>query len=313
MCRQLQAAKYKGVAKKVRPVNQQMPQDLNPPLERPPLSRDPYKSPLTPFPPEFTETRRITAERLEAVNFGPPGWLTNEELKLLKHVIVIREKAVAFVEEERGILKHKYGKTYKIPVIEHKPWQQRPIPIPNAIRNDFIELVRKRIRTGLYEQSTSSYTSPVFCVAKSNGKLRIVHDLQQLNKVTIKDAGLPPKIEDFVDSFAGRACYGLGDIMGGYDEREFDPASRPLTKFETPLGRLQLTRLPQGATNSVAVYQAQMTWILQEELPEHVGIFIDDGGIKEPRSDYGGERLAENTNIRRFIWEYAITLERILF
>ncbi|KAA1115062.1 hypothetical protein PGT21_030662 [Puccinia graminis f. sp. tritici] len=33
------AAKYKGVARKIRPVNQPMPQDLNPPLERPPLSR----------------------------------------------------------------------------------------------------------------------------------------------------------------------------------------------------------------------------------------------------------------------------------
>jgi hypothetical protein len=131
--------------------------------------------------------------------------------------------------------------------------------------------------------------------------------------VTIKDAGLPPNIGEFVDSFSGRACYGLGDIMGGYNERELDPASRPLTTFETVLGRLQLTRLPQGATNSVAVYQAQMTWILQEEIPDHVGIFIDDGGIKGPTSTYKNEKLLENPGMRRFVWEYAITLEQILF
>jgi hypothetical protein len=101
--------------------------------------------------------------------------------------------------------------------------------------------------------------------------------------------------------------------MGGYDERELDPASRPLTTFETVLGRLQLTRLPQGATNSVAVYQAQMVWILQEEIPEHVGIFIDDGGIKGPKSTYNNEKLKENKEIRKFVWEYAVTLERILF
>ena len=310
---QVIAAKYKGVDKKVKPVNQPMPQDINPPLERPPLSRDPYHTPLTPHPPEFMETGRITEERLTQVNFGPNGWLWKEELKLMKHVIKLREKAIAFCEEERGILKHSYGKPYRIPVVEHEPWQQKPIPIPKPIKPDFVELVRKRIQTGLYEQSTSSYSSPVFCVLKQNGKLRIVHDLQKLNKVTIKDAGLPPKIEEFVEAFAGRACYGLGDIMGGYDERELDPSSRPLTTFETPLGRLQLTRLPQGATNSVAVYQAQMTWILQDELPQHAGIFIDDGGIKGPESDYGGEVLVENPGIRRFIWEYAITLERILF
>jgi hypothetical protein len=52
---------------------------------------------------------RLT-ERLSVINFGPPGWLTNEEMKLLKHVIVLRQNAIAFCEEERGLLKHSYGK-----------------------------------------------------------------------------------------------------------------------------------------------------------------------------------------------------------
>ncbi|MBW0562449.1 hypothetical protein O181_102164 [Austropuccinia psidii MF-1] len=125
-----------------------------------------------------------------------------------------------------------------------------------------IELVWERIRTGLYEQSTSSYTSTVFCVSKSNGKLRIVNDLQDLNKIKIEYSGLPPHIEEFVDAFSGRAGYRLGDIMQGYYERELDISTRPLTKFETQLGRLQLTRLPQGLTNSVAANQSQMTWII---------------------------------------------------
>ncbi|MBW0542957.1 hypothetical protein O181_082672 [Austropuccinia psidii MF-1] len=196
---QSNAAKYKSVLKKVRPVNEAIPQDLNPPLERPELARDPYET--------------------------------------------------SFCEEERGILKHSYGKLYKIPVISHEPLQKKPIPIPKSILPQFIGLVRERICTGLYEQSTSSYNSPVFCVEKPNGKLRIVYDLQDLNKVIIKDAGLPPNVDEFVGSFSGRACYGLGDIMGGYDGRELDINTRPL-------GRLQLTRLPQGATNSVAFYQA---------------------------------------------------------
>ncbi|MBW0578662.1 hypothetical protein O181_118377 [Austropuccinia psidii MF-1] len=250
MDHQILAAKYKSVLKKVRPVNEPMPQDLNPPLERPPLSRDPYETPLSPNPPIFQETFKVTHERLQAVNFGPPGWLSNEEINLLKNVINLREKAIAFCEEERGLLKHSYVKNYKIPVITHEPWRKKPIPIPKSILP------------------------------------QIVHDLQELNKVTIKDAGLPPHIEEFVDAFAGRACYGLGDIMGGYDERELDVTTRLLTTFETPLGRMKLTRLPQGATNSVAVYQAQITWILQEEITESVGIFIDDGGIKGPRSLY---------------------------
>jgi hypothetical protein len=307
------AAKYKSTTKKVKPVNQPMPLSLNPPLSRPPLSRDPYNTPLTPNPPSFQPTSKVTEERLKLINFGPTGWLSDEELNLFYYVITLRQAALAFCEAERGLLKHSYGKPYIIPVIKHEPWQLRPIPIPGPIKDQFTELVRERLKTGLYEQSFSSYSSPVFCVKKQDGKLRIVHDLQKLNQVTIKDSGLPPSPEELVQSFTGRACYGLGDIMGGYDERELAPESRPLTTFETPLGRFQLTRLPQGATNSVAVYQAQMMWILQEEIPQNMGIFIDDGGIKGPTSDYNGETLEANPKIRRFIFEYAVTLERILF
>lgn len=36
-------------------------------------------------------------------------------------------------------------------------------------------------------------------------KLRVVQDLQELNKVTIKDSGLPPAPEELVEAFAGRA------------------------------------------------------------------------------------------------------------
>jgi hypothetical protein len=67
--------KYKPVGKKVRPVNQAMPQSINPPLQRPPLSRDPYKTPLTPHPPEFQPTWKITEECLGVISFGPEGWL----------------------------------------------------------------------------------------------------------------------------------------------------------------------------------------------------------------------------------------------
>lgn len=76
---------------------------------------------------------------------------------------------------------------------------------------------------------------------------------------------------------------------------------------------MQLTRLPQGATNSVVVYQAQMAWLLQDNLPHSVQIFIDDAGIKGSKSDYGGEVLEGNPGIRWFVWEYVVILEHILF
>jgi hypothetical protein len=303
--------KYKPVAKKVWPQNEPMPQDLNPPLR--PIEWD--RDPLLKIPPRFIPSEKITMERIEGLNFGPEGWLSKEEFHFLADVVKLREKVLAFGPEERGLLKREIGQPYKIPTIPHEPWQIRPILIPAAIRGAFMELVKERVRTGLYEQTNSSYSSPIFAVLKQDKtSLRIVHNLQRLNSVTIRDAGLPPRIEEFIDTMVGRTCYGLVDIMGGYDQQELHPSSRPMTAFDVILlGGMQLTRLPQGATNSVAVYQAQMAWILRDDLPEVVQIFIDDAGIKGPKSDYGGAVLPENPGIRRFIWEYAVALERVLY
>ncbi|KAK4691592.1 hypothetical protein P7C70_g9318, partial [Phenoliferia sp. Uapishka_3] len=160
---------------------------------------------------------------------------------------------------------------------------------------------------------TSAYSGRWFVVAKKDGKYRIVHDLQPLNAVTIRDAGLPPVMEDFIEDFTGRACLGLMDVLGGFDQRVLAEASRDLTTFMTPLGPVRLTRLPQGATNSVAEFQRAMVHILAEEIPEYAGVFVDDVGIKGPKSTYNDEKIEGNSEIRRFVWEYAVTLERILF
>ncbi|MBW0489491.1 hypothetical protein O181_029206 [Austropuccinia psidii MF-1] len=119
------AAKSKSVLKKVRAVNDSIPQELNPPF-----SRYLYKTPLSQNSPIFGEPLKFTHSRLQEVNFGPPGWLSNEEINLLKNVITLREQKIALFEEERRLLKQSYRKPQKIPVIPHEPWQKKPIPIP---------------------------------------------------------------------------------------------------------------------------------------------------------------------------------------
>ncbi|MBW0580279.1 hypothetical protein O181_119994 [Austropuccinia psidii MF-1] len=119
---QSNAAECKSVLNQVRTFNEAMPQDLNPPLERPELSRYPYETPLSPNPPLFIETLKVTEERISVLNFGPSEWLSEEETNLLKTFILLREKAIEFCEEERGVLKNSCGKPYKIRVISYEPW-----------------------------------------------------------------------------------------------------------------------------------------------------------------------------------------------
>jgi hypothetical protein len=204
-----------------------------------------------------------------------------------------------------------------MPTVPHTPWEYKNIPIPPGIKDKVIEVLKDKMAAGVYEPSQSSYRSRWFCVLKKNGKLRIVHDLQPLNKVSVRDAGLPPILDDFVEPFAGRQCYTVFDLFWGFDARKVHPACRDLTAFLTPLGLLRITSMPTGYTNSPAEFQQCMVFILQDEIPHVANIFIDDLPIKGPESQYldengNPEMLPENSEIRRFIWEHAVDVNRIM-
>jgi len=70
---------------------------------------------------------------------------------------------------------------------------------------------------GKYEYSTASYRSHIFTVVKHKGGIRLVANVQELNKVTVHDAGLPPRTDDFAESFVGHVIYGLADLFSGSD------------------------------------------------------------------------------------------------
>src|SRR5258707_15551406 len=91
--------------------------------------------------------------------------------------------------------------------------------------------MKEQMESGKYKPSCTSYQSTFFMVEKKGGALRIVHDLQPLNAVTICDAMLPPQVDDMIKSFLGQVIYGLFDLKSGYDSRILAPQSWDLTSF----------------------------------------------------------------------------------
>jgi hypothetical protein len=307
--------KYKPVGKKVHPVpgvfqeaskvRRQIPED--------PLSTLPE---VSTHPPDFVPTERFTLERMKEMGLDENAYLLPEERKLFQQVLRQNKHAITWPGELPGKFRSDYFSPYIFPVVAHEPWARKQIPIPPGLFDKYIELLKERIRIGLYEPSQSSYRSTYFCVQKKNGALRMVHDLQPLNAVSIRDASVPPILDEFVESFAGRKIYTVLDIHGGYDQRELDESSRDMTTFHTPLGPHRLTRLPQGYTNAVADYQNTMSFLLQDEIPDVAGVFIDDVGIKGdlvPLDDmtWKDERIAANPGIQSFVWKHAQDVNRV--
>ena len=196
------ALAYKKVANKVRPVPASLPEDFrnvrcfpeDPLLTLPSLPTS---------PPDFVPGLRLTEERLAALDLNGSDFLWPEELKLLQHILLLNESGLAWTEDEKGRFHDDYFTPVKIPTIEHVPWIHKNIPIPYGILDDVIQIFKDKLAAGVYEPSDTSYRSRFFCVKKKNGSLRLVHDLQPLNAVTIHNSGVPPLTDQIIESMAG--------------------------------------------------------------------------------------------------------------
>ena len=173
-------------------------------------------------------------------------------------------------------------------------------------------MIRQQEQAGKYEYSSASYRSQVFPVLKKSGAIRLVHDLQPLNAVVVRDSALPPRMDDFAERFVGCHVYMIADLLSGYDARVLAESSRDLTTFHTIEGPRHLTVLPQGYCNAVAEFQRCTMHTLQEEIPTYADPFIDDVGIKGSKTDYEGKTLHNNPGIWKFIYEFATTVDRVL-
>ena len=309
--------KYKKVTNRTYPVRGTLPEEFRIVRRAPP---DPLADLLVlpTIPPTFEPGKRYTQERRDAYEANKYGFLMPEEEKLVHHLIRVQEDALAWEETEKGRLKDEYFDPILFPTQEHIPWVIRNLPIPPGLYNRVVELIRAKIAAGVYEDSNSSYRSRWFCVPKKDGtSLRLVHDLQPLNKITIQDVSVPPITDTYAESFAARSCYGLLDLFVSFDQRTLDERCRDMTTFQTPLGAKRLTSVPMGYTNAPAIMHGDVTFILKDEIPDITIPFIDDVPIKGPKmryelSDSTCEVIPENPGIRRFVWEHLNNFNRVL-
>ena len=142
--------------------------------------------------------------------------------------------------------------------------------------------------------------------------------MQKINAVSIRDASLPPAVEEFSKRFAGYPVVSLQDLFSGYDQCTLDPASRHITAFHTPLGLMRMTTLPMGYTNAVQAFDRVMWKVLQHQiLRGRYEPFIDAVAAKPPsRSTYpdadGKLKMSTIPGVRLYILEAIQSLDEVL-
>jgi len=112
---------------------------------------------ISPYPPLFMPGTRLTKERMEGIGLLFNTFLWPEERQLVAQVLWLNEKGLAWDETEKGRFREDYFSPVKIPVQEHVPWARKTLPIPPGICEKVIELIRRKVDSGVYEMSYSSY------------------------------------------------------------------------------------------------------------------------------------------------------------
>jgi hypothetical protein len=268
-----------------------------------------YKDHLLPRIAKFPRGTRVTPERMAKLNVGK--WLSMEEREMFDEMILNREGTLAFDWTEVGRIHEDVCPPIVIKTVPHEAWQEKNYHCPRALLPIVVKMLLERLERGVLEKCSGPYRNPWFLVAKKTaGTYRLICSATKMNSVTYRDANMPPSVDEFAEEFAGCQCSSLIDFFSGYDQLSLDPRSRDMTGFQTPIGLLRMTTVPQGATNSVAQFVRVISTILEDLFPKVAMPFLDDIGVKGPFTNYNGE--FKLPGIRRFVYEHILNLDQTM-
>ena len=295
--------KYKTVDRKVKPVAAPLPEgswERMKGVATDPSLRDPAGI-----------GHRFTDKTLRELKIGGGGFLLPAEEDRFRRMLERHGKAFAFAPEEIGCVDPAIVEPMVIFTVPHVPWSLKPIQVPRAHMPMLMKLLKQKVELGILEPSSAPYSNRWFTVPKKNGTLRFIQDLQPVNKVTIRNTGVGPSIDEFAEAFAGRSIYSVGDLYSGYDQFQLAVESRDITTMRTPLGLVRMCTLPQGGTNSVAHMVNAMNRVLRDCIPEITMPFLDDIPIKGCPEDAKDESI-DAEGCRKFVADHIADCEKIL-
>ena len=167
----------------------------------------------------------------------------------------------------------------RIKVTAHfQPKRMRPYRVPEVMKPEVERQIKELLDAGLITRSHSPMASPLVCVAKKQGGVRLACDNRYVNSFTVADVFPLCTVDEMIRKVGQGHYISVFDAKSGYWQCLARPEDRWLTAFVTHDGLYEWVRMPFGLRNAGATFVRALTSILRP-LQQFAGSYVDDMAV----------------------------------
>lgn len=229
--------------------------------------------------------------------------LSKDEVSQVRKLL--RNECNTFTRDDNDI-GYADGLQMSIELNDQVPVHSSYMAVPKPLLQEVKDYVNNLLNKQWIRKSTSQYTSPVVCVRKKDGTLRLCVDYRRLNAKTIPNQHPIPRVQDALDSLGDSKWFSLLDQSKAYHQGFIQEKCRKYTAFSTPWGQFEWNRIPFGLTGAPGVYQAYMNETLEGLRDTFCLPYLDDILFYSKSFD---EHLKHLKSVFQRLWEKGLKLK----